>query len=97
MLKVKEGKSCLRGFSFSQMKEKRKNMHVFRINYVSQLLMSHAWESEQRQNQSNVIGKLSYFGRSYQVYTDKERSIFREVAKWLMFSPKYEKDFQGAS
>lgn len=65
MLKVKEGKSRLRGFSFSQIKEKRKKMHVFRINYVSQLLMSQAWESEQRQNQSNVIGKLSYFGRYY--------------------------------
>lgn len=68
MLKVKEGKSRLRGFSFSQIKEKgKKKMHVFRINYVSQLLMSHAWESEQeqKQNQSNGIGKLSYFGRYY--------------------------------
>lgn len=70
-------------------------MHVFRINYVSQLLMSHSWESEQRQSYSNVIGKLGSFGRYYQVYTDKEKNIFREVLKWLIFFPKYEEDFQS--
>lgn len=71
-------------------------MHVFRINYISQLLsMSHAWESEQRQSQVNVVGRLSYFGRCYQVSTDKEESILREALKWLIFSPNYEGDFQG--
>lgn len=70
-------------------------MHVFRINYVSWLLMRHAWENEQRQSQSSVIGKLSYFGRNYQVYTDKEKSISREALKWLTFSPKDEENFQG--
>lgn len=70
-------------------------MHVFRINYISQLLMSHAWESEQKQSQSNVIGKLSYFGRYYQVHTNKEKITFKEALTWLKLSPKHEEDFQG--
>lgn len=42
---------------------------------------------------SNVIGKLSYFGRYYQFYRDKEKSIFREALKWLIFFPKQKGDF----
>lgn len=58
--------------------------------------MRHAWESGQRESQLSVIGKLSYFERYYQVYTDKEKSIFREAYKWPTFSPKDEEDFQGS-
>lgn len=57
--------------------------------------MSHAWESEQRQRQLTVIGKLSYLGRYYQVSTDKEGSFLREALKWLIVSPDYEEAFQG--
>lgn len=96
MLKVKGGRSYLRMIFFFTDKGKEKKMHDFRVNYVSQLLMRHAWESEQRHSQSSVIGKLSYFGRYYQIYTDKEKNIFTEVLKWLIFSLKYEEDFQGA-
>ena len=47
MLKVKEGRSRLRRIFFFPDKGKEKKMHVFRIIYVSQWLMRHAWENEQ--------------------------------------------------
>lgn len=50
MLKVKEGKSYLTTiFFFTDKGKEEKNAWLYRVNYVSQLLMRHAWEREKTQ------------------------------------------------
>lgn len=75
MLKVKEGKSCLRGFFFLQIKEKKK-MHVFRINYLSQLLRSHASESEQRQAQVKCNWEAKLFWKVLPILQRQGKKYF---------------------
>lgn len=51
MPKVKEDSSYLGIIFFFMDKGREKKMYAFRVNYVSQLLIRHAWESEQRHSQ----------------------------------------------
>ena len=51
-------------------------MHVFRINYLSQLLMSHAWESEQRQGQVKHNWEAKLFWKVLPILQRQGKKVF---------------------